>query len=138
MKRALIALVLLASVVSCMDRHGIVSGYFRLREDSPLPAWVVLPKGMSRDQVGVNITIYEGTTTPSWKVRFVVLDKHRWIFRKIQEEMGSGYWHPESLQKKPPGGTYPNWVTLEVKGIKEVYESSEQNDLLRIVKKPLN
>jgi hypothetical protein len=93
---------------------------------------------MPRDQVSVAITIYEATATPSWNVRFVVLDKHRWIFYKIQEQMGTGYWHPDSLQKNPPGGSFPNWMAIEVNGNKEIYEQSEANGLLRIVKKPLN
>ena len=138
MKRTLIALGLLMTVVSCTYERGVVSGYFGLRDDSPLPSWVVLPKGMSRDQVTVAVTIYEATTTPNWKVRFVVLDKHRRIFYKIQEQMGSGYWHPDSLQRNPPGAVYPNWMIIEVNGIKDVYEQSETNGLLRIVKKPLS
>jgi len=93
---------------------------------------------MSRDQLNVDITVYEATTTPQWKVRFVVLNKRRWIFRKVQEEIGDGYWHPDSLREKHPGGTYPNWVILEVNGTKEVYEQSEANDLLKIVKRPLS
>jgi len=69
-------------------------------------------------------------------MRFVVRDKHRWFFQKIQEEIGYGYWHPDSLRKNPPGGTYPNWIIIDVNGTNEVYESSEPNDLLGIVKKP--
>jgi hypothetical protein len=136
-KHPLLILILLGFTVSC-DWHGTVSGYFRLRDDSPLPSWVAIPDGMSRDRLSVAITVYEATTTPQWKARFVVLDKRRWIFRKVQEEIGYGYWHPDSLREKHPGGTYPNWMIIEVKGTNEVYESSEANDLLRIVKKPLN
>ena len=134
MKNWLLAVALVALTVSC-DRNGIVSGYFRLRDDSPLPSWVVLPTGTTRDQVGVKITIYEATTTLQWKVRFEIQDKRRWVFKTIQEDLGYGYWHPDSLRKNPPGGTYPNWIVIEAKGTKEVYESSEANDLLKIVKK---
>lgn len=52
--------------------------------------------------------------------------------------MGQGYWHPDSEREKAPASTYPNWVIIEVNGIKDVYEQSEHNDLLRVVKKPLN
>jgi hypothetical protein len=134
MKNWLLAVALVALTVSC-DRNGIVSGYFRLRDDSPLPSWVVLPTGTTRDQVSVKITIYEATTTLQWKVRFEIQDKRRWVFKTIQEDFGYGYWHPDSLRKSPPGGTYPNWIVIEAKGTKEVYESSEANDLLKIVKK---
>jgi hypothetical protein len=138
------------TAVSCSDRYGTISGIFRLREDSPLPSWLVLPKGMTRDQVNVTIIIYESTydkATSTWnksKVRFIVFKKHRWIFNalnkmwvfnKIQEQMGEEYWHPDSLRQNPPGGTYPNWTIVEVNGTKDVYEQSEFNDLLRIVKK---
>jgi hypothetical protein len=158
MKRLLLILVLLGfTAVSCSDRYGVISGIFRLREDSPLPSWLVLPRGMTRDQVNVTIMIYESTyneATSTWnksKVRFIVFKKHRWvsnalnetlnkmwIFNKIQEQMGEEYWHPDSLRQNPPGGTYPNWIIIEVNGTKEVYESSEPNDLLGIVKKTLN
>jgi hypothetical protein len=125
-------------ITSCSDQYGVISGTFRLRDDSPLPSWFTLPLGMTRDQVSVSITDYE-ETTPGWKVRFVVRDKHRWMFNKIQEQMGHGYWHPDSLRQNPPGGSYPNWIIIAVKGTKEVYEQSEHDhrDLLKIVKKPL-
>jgi len=130
----LLATTLLGISVSC-DRNGFVSAYLRLREDSPLPSWVVLPAGTTRDQVSVAITIYEATTTPKWKVRFVIRDKRRWIFSTIQEQRGEGYWHPDSEREKAPAGTYPNWVIIDVGGKKDVYEQSEANDLVRIVKK---
>jgi hypothetical protein len=132
MKRLLLAVALVALTVSC---NGIVSGYFRLRDDSPLPSWAVLPAGMTRDQANVRITIYEATTSPQWKVRFEIRNKRRWFFKTIQKDYGYGYWHPDSLRRSPPGGTFPNWIVIEVKGTKEVYESSEANDLLKIVKK---
>ncbi|MGO9243562.1 MAG: hypothetical protein ACLP0A_11440 [Verrucomicrobiia bacterium] len=68
----------------------------------------------------------------------MVRDKRRWFFQKIQEEIGCGYWHPDSEREKAPAGTFPNWVVIEVKGTKEVYEQSEPNDFLKIVKKPLS
>jgi hypothetical protein len=49
--------------------------------------------------------------------------------------MGYGYWHPDSEREKTPAGTYPNWVVIEVNGMKDTYEQSEANDLLKIVKK---
>jgi hypothetical protein len=136
MKHWLLAVALAGLTVSC-DRNGIVSGYFRLRDESPLPAWVVLPAGTTRDQVNVRITIYEATTTPQWKVRFEIRDKRRCFFKTIQEELGYGYWHPDSEREKAPAGTFPNWMIIEVKGTKEVYEQSEHDhrDLLKIVKK---
>lgn len=134
MKNCLLALVFVGLITSC-DRHGFISGYFRLREDSPLPSWIALPPGTTRDEVSVAITIYEATTTPQTKVRFVVRNKR--TGRIIQEAMGIGYWHPDSKREKAPAGTYPKWEIIEVNGTKEVYEQSEFNDLLRIVKKPL-
>jgi hypothetical protein len=68
----------------------------------------------------------------------VIRDKRRWFFQKIQEELGYGYWHPDSEREKAPAGIYPKWVIIEVKGTKEVYEQSEPNDFLKIVKKPLS
>jgi hypothetical protein len=133
MKQYLAALVFLA-LASCMDRHGVIGAVFRLRDDSPLPSWVSLPTGVSRDQVSVTITRYEATTTPKWKVRIVVRVARQGV---LQEEIGYGFWHPDSEREKIPAGAYPNWVIIEVKGTKEVYEQSEANDLLRIVKKPL-
>ncbi|HWW00251.1 MAG TPA: hypothetical protein VNZ64_11190 [Candidatus Acidoferrum sp.] len=132
MKRWLFAIVLVGLTVSC-DRNGAVSGIFRLRADSPLPSWVALPSGTTRDSVSVTITTYEATTSPQWKERFVVRDKS--TGRIIQEAMGVGYWHPDSDRHKAPAATYPNWVIIEVDGTKEVYEQSEGNDLLRIVKR---
>lgn len=131
---ALLAFALVGLTVSC-DRNGVVSAYLRLREDSPLPSWVVLPAGITRDQVSVTITVYEATTTPRWKERFVIRDKRRWMFSTIEEQMGEGYWHPDSEREKAPAGTYPNWVIVEVKGTKDIYEHSEANDLVKIVKK---
>ena len=89
---------------------------------------------MKRDQVSVTLTDYE-QATPGWKVRFEFRDKRKWFFSKIQEEWGHGDWHPESLRKNPPGGTYPNWIIIDVNGTNEVYEHSERNDLRKIVKK---
>ena len=132
MKRWLFTLALIGLVVSC-DRNGVVSAYLRLRADSPLPSWVMLPPGTTRDEVSVSITTYEATTTPQWKERFVVRNKTSG--RIIQEVIGTGYWHPVSEREKAPAGTYPNWVIIEVNGTKEVYEQSEANDLLKIVKK---
>jgi hypothetical protein len=134
MKHWLLAVVLVGITVSC-DRNGTISGIFRLREDSPLPSWVVLPPGTTRNQVSVRITTYEATTTPTWKEKFEVRDKKNG--RIIQEAMGSGYWHPDSERKKAPTGTYPNWVIIEVNGTNDIYEQSEANDLLKIVKNPL-
>ena len=132
MKHSLEALVFLA-IASCIDRHGVIGAVFRLSSDSPLPSWVSLPTGVGRDQLSITITRYEATTTPKWKVRFVVRGARQGV---LQEEIGYGYWHPDSKREKIPAGTYPNWVIIEVKGTKEVYEQSEANDLLRIVKKP--
>jgi hypothetical protein len=138
MKHISLAIVLLGITASCMDRHGVMEASFRLRDDSPLPSWFILPSGMSRDQVSVTITEYaeyEATITPEWKMRFVIQDNRHWFFNTIQEQMGIGYWHPDSLRQNPPGGTYPHWIIIEVNGTKEVYEQSEANDLLTIVKK---
>ncbi len=132
MKLWLVALALVGLTVSC-DRNGAVGAMLRLRDDSPLPSWVVLPAGVARSDVSVKITAYESTTTPQWKERFVVLDRRSG--RIIQDAIGSAFWHPDSEREKAPAGTYPNWVIAEVNGIKDIYEQSERNDLLRIVKK---
>jgi len=81
---------------------------------------------MTRDQVRVEIILYTDS-----KARIVFRKKHRWLFNKIQEQMGEEYWHPDSF-----GSTYPNWIIIEVNGTNDLYESSEPNNLLRIVKKP--
>lgn len=112
-----------------------VSGKFRLRGDSPLPRWVALPQGMTRDQVSVTIIEYEPMFTSKSKEIFIVKDNRGKV---IQKEVGYGYWHPDSARKKIPAATFPNWTIIEVNGTKEVYEQSEKNDLLKIVKKPLN
>jgi hypothetical protein len=142
MKRFLMVLGGLALVMLVIKFCGKwPEAIFRLRDDSPLPAWTVLPAGVSRDQVSVIITDYERTTGTSsnsgWDVRCEVRYKRWRLSRKIQTERGYGYWHPESLRKQTPGGTYPNWIVIEVKGIKEVYEHNAANDLLKIVMKPL-
>jgi hypothetical protein len=125
--------MLVGVTTACSDRNGVVGANFHLRNDSSLPTWFVLPKGVSREQVSVAITVYEATTTPQWKERFVIRDRKSG--RVLQEAMGYGYWHPDSEREKAPAGTYPNWVIVEVNGTKEVYEQSESHDLLRIVKK---
>jgi hypothetical protein len=66
-------------------------------------------------------------------VRFVVRDKRNG--RIIQKAIGYGYWYPDSEREKAPAGTHPNWSIIEVNGTKEIYEQSEANDLLKIVKK---
>ena len=135
MKNITMFLVVLCVLMSsCVDRHGVIGAYFRLRDDSPLPTWIVLPPGITRDQVDVEIVRYEATSTPKCKVRFIISDKNKKV---LQEEIGYMIWHPDSEQKARPAGTFPNWSIIEVKGTKEVYEQSEMNDLLRIVKKPL-
>ncbi len=93
----------------------------------------MLPPGTKRDEVSVTITTYEATTTPRWKEKFQVRDKRNG--RIIQEAIGSGYWHGDSEREKAPSATYPNWVIIEVNGTNDIYEQSEANDLLRIVKK---
>jgi hypothetical protein len=131
-KHWLLAVVLVGLTLSC-DRNGTISASFRLREDSPLPGWVVLPLGTTRAEVSVAITSYEATTRGTWKEKIAVRDKRNG--RIIQEDMGSGYWHPDSERDKAPAGTYPNWVIIEVNGTNDIYEQSEANDLLKIVKK---
>ena len=123
----------LVFIASCEDRNGLVGAKFHLRDDSPLPSWIVLPHGTSRDQINITITRYEATTTPKWKVRFLVQDK---AGKTIRDEIAYGYWHPDSEREKAPAATYPNWVIIEANGTKEVYEQSGPNNLLRIVKKP--
>jgi hypothetical protein len=131
-KYCLASVALVGFVVSC-DRNGVISANFRLSEDSPLPSWVILPSGITRDEVSVTITTYEATTTPSWKEKFKVRDKRNG--RIIQQAMGTGYWHPDSEREKAPAATYPNWVIIEVNGQKDVYQQSGSNDFLKIVKK---
>jgi len=92
---------------------------------------------MNRSQVNIAITVYEATTTPKWKMRFVVRAKKGLIFNTIQTETGYGYWHPDSLRNNPPGGNFPNWIIVEVKRTKEVYQQTGLNDLLKIVNKSL-
>src|SRR5438128_771837 len=113
-QQLLIALVLSVIITSCTDRNGVIEAIFRLRDDSPLPSWFVLPTGMSRGQVSVTITDYEAATTPQWKVRFVVRDKKN--SRVLQDVMGSGHWHPDSEREKAPAAIYPNWSIIEVNG----------------------
>jgi hypothetical protein len=132
MKTWLIAAALVGLTVSC-DLNGPVSGKFRLREDSLLPSWLTLPAGTTRDAVSVTITSYERTGPPTWLVKFEVRDKRSG--RIIQKVMGTGYWHPDSEREKAPAGTFPNWIVIEINGMKDVYEQSEFNDLLKIVKK---
>jgi len=81
---------------------------------------------MTREQVKVEIILYSNS-----KARIVFRKSHRWLFNKIQEQMGEEYWHPDSF-----GSTYPNWIIIAVHSTNEIYEASEPNDLLRIVKKP--
>lgn len=128
--RILGILVVLSLAVSCVDRHGVIGANFRLRDDSPLPKWLVLPSGVSHDQVNVELIRYEATFNPKCKVRFLVTDKRG---RLLQEQIGYMYWHPAMLRDKIPAGTYPNWSIVEVKLTKEVYEQTENNDLLKIV-----
>lgn len=133
--KALGILILLCLTVSCFDRHGVIGAIFRLRDDSTLPQWFVLPSGMSRGQVNIEIVRYEATFTPKCKVRFVISDKQSHV---LQEKLGYMWWHPDSEREDRPAGTLPSWSIIEVDGIKEVYEKSERNELLRIVEKPLN
>jgi hypothetical protein len=129
----LASLMLVGIATACTDQNGVVGANFHLRNDSPLPTWFVLPKEVSREQVSVAITVYEATTSPQWKERFVIRDRKNG--RVLQEAMGYANWHPDSEREKAPAGTYPNWVIAEVNGTQDVYEQSESNDLLRIVKK---
>ena len=136
MKHLFVILAILGLTVSCaVDRHGVIGAIFRLRDESPLPAWITLSSGVTRDQVTVTIVRYEEETSSKSKVRFIVRNKRRWIFSTIQEKIGEEYWHPDSALVKKPASTYPNWVFIEADGIKEVYEQSERNDLLKIVQK---
>lgn len=134
----IISIFLVGIFTSCSDGYGVISGRFRLRDDSPLPSWLILPKGIDRDQVSVTIIIYEPTSgANTGKARFIVKKKHQFV-NTIQEQIGSWRWHPDSLQQKAPANTYPNWIIIEVNGTNDVYEQSALNDLLRVVRKPLN
>src|SRR6266404_4524525 len=110
LKRLLLLLVC-GLAISCEDRNGLVGARFRLRDDSPLPSWFVLPEGMRRNQVSITIIRYEATSTPQWKARFVIQDKTN--RRVLKEVIGYGYWHPDSERAESPAGTYPNWVVIE-------------------------
>jgi hypothetical protein len=133
-KSLLVIAAVVAVATSCTDRNGTIEAIFRLRADSPLPSWLALPARVNRKDVDVTITDYEATTTPEWKVKFVVRDAA--TGRRLQEALGRGYWHPDSEREKAPAATYPHWVIIEVNGSKDVYEQSERNDLIKIVKKP--
>src|SRR5438128_1993409 len=100
LKRNFIILVLLVVTTSCIDRNGVIGAIFHLRNDSPLPSWIVIPQGISREQIDVTITRYEETVNNKWKHRFVVQDKNNG--KVLQEEIGYGYWHPDSLREKAP------------------------------------
>ena len=139
MKRLLLILVLLGIVTSCSDRYGVISGIFRLRDDSPLPLWFAPPKGVCRDQLKIVIVMYDSTRDNPFggRARIIVKKKHWLVFTTVQEEVGSWRWHPDSEREKAPAATYPNWTIVEVDGTKQVYEQADLNDLLKIVDKPL-
>jgi hypothetical protein len=131
MKNLLIGVVILCIAASC-DKNGTIEAIFQLRADSPLPAWVVLPANIKRPDIAVSITDYEATTAASWKVKISVKDKT--TGRKIHEAMGIGYWHPDSAREKAPAAVYPHWFIIEVNGVSDIYEQSEHNNLLKIVR----
>ena len=112
-------LTVLVIATSCGDNVG---GIFRLRNDSPMPSWLVLPAGVSPNDITITLTEYEATTT-QWKVRFIIKEKKDG--RVLREAIGYGYWHPDSEREKAPASTYPNWVIIDVNGAKDVYEQSE-------------
>lgn len=127
-----IALILCLGL-ACMDRHGVIGAIFRLNDESPLPSWLHLPQEVNRDSISITITRYEVNTSPKWKCRFTVRNKGSG--RMMLNVIGYGSWHPDSERHGAPAIVYPNWVVIEVDGIKEVYEQSGSNDLLKIVKK---
>ena len=104
---------------------------FRLREDSPLPVWAILPKETARSEVDVTMTLYTANSS-RWKVHFVFKSKSGKVFMK---KNGEAFWHPDSARQPTPGSVFPNWIVVEVDNTLEVYEQSESNDLLKIVKK---
>ena len=132
MKTLIAILVVAALATSCFDQNGVIEAMFRLRPDSPLPSWLLLPAGFKPKDAQIAITDYEATTMSEWKVKFVIRDKA--TGQRLPDVMGIGYWHPDS--ERVPQPIYPNWIVIQVNGIKDVYQQSEANDLLKIVKKP--
>ena len=124
--------VVISALILCSCGEPI-SGVFQLRTNSPLPAFVSsITNGVNATLSKVRIYHYEATTSPKWKVKFVLEDNNG---RTLLEKTGTGNWHPDSLAQGTPAMRRPNWVIIEVDGTRDVYEQSESNNLLIIVKK---
>lgn len=126
----LVAIIASAAFDACSP-NGVVSGRFVLDRSSRLPIWFKLPQTVPRDDIAVQITVYEPTTSDQGKVSVSVMYSNQVLDRAV----GVWRWHPESVRSGRPANP-PNWIMCEIRGTVEIYEQAERNDVLRIVDRP--
>ena len=113
---ALVAVAVLA-VSSC---GFFPESSFELARSSRLPQWIVLPPGLSRDQVTVTMDYYVSPLGRTATLR--LYDSHKQQLIKV-----SGYTrgdHPLTLKNPPPGLApgYPTYEVITINGLPDVVE----------------
>jgi hypothetical protein len=128
-RRPLLLLTLL--LVACSPLRGCVESQFRLAPDSRLPAWFSLPADRKRSDLTVTLTYW----TYGDNAEFELIDPRSGA--TIRDVSGPSCWHPATryTQKpdgrfEPPGG--PEYVIATVRGVTDVVEHDEQNDVFRM------
>ena len=93
---------------------------FHLAPSSRLPRWIVIPPGLSRDQVSVTMDYYVlpfGRTAT-----FRLYDSHNQQRIKLSGHMRGD--HPLTLKNPPPGFApgYPTYEVITINGMSDVVE----------------
>lgn len=113
---------------------SVVSGNFVLDNKSPLPVWFKNQSNIPRENLTVEITIFEAYEYRPGKVSFKIFDSNG---KKLTTATGTWEWHPISLKRIKEGNAgVPSWTIIKVNGTTEVYEQGPRNNLLRIVGDP--
>ena len=132
MKTFYLAIILGVSLIAGCS--FFVSGNFILDKDSPLPIWFENTNQIPREKTRVKITIYEAYHGVPGKIKIKIYGPND---KKLAKSTGTWQWHPISLKKIKEGNAEePIWTIVKVKGTSEIYEQSEQNNILKIVDAP--
>jgi hypothetical protein len=135
-KRHVLAGILLAIV--CFTNVGcefLAESTFKLADESRLPKWVTLPRGLTRADVSLTMSYY----VMPWgrSARFILQDKNK---QAIEKENGKARCrNPFQLENPSQGfpSSYPSYEAVIVNGITEIIEHRKMEPIFYVTDDPV-
>jgi hypothetical protein len=119
-----VAFFLTCLVAACHPTRGCIESQFTLAAESRLPSWLILPAGLERGDVDVQLSYWAGLAALD-NVTVYVNDH---AGRRVAGLTGRSCWHPATHW--PQGGPVPpdpHYVILIAREIVDVAEHSGGN-----------